>query len=208
MYRKMSNDVNRLIDKAIYFKRDGNFEGAKNCYIEAIELDPYNMMTFIALGKTAHLTNNQGLAVRCYLASTHLQLSPIEKAIHENNLPIHLKFQYENISKELISSLPKKSAFTIYIDPNTPRHMAHSLIDLSEDTLSEYPQLVPYAAVYKAHILGNDTHDLTLQNLGLSTSNQIETDQDIYIPHGRDFLIKELKWEKISSNNVLDIYFE
>ncbi|MDR6121342.1 tetratricopeptide (TPR) repeat protein [Bacillus sp. SLBN-46] len=202
----MSN-VKQLLDKAVSYKRAGNLESAKNCYIEAVDLDPYNMMTYISLGKTAHLLKNQNLAVRSYLAATHIQLSPIEKAINENNLPMHLRFQYEGFPKDLLASLPKKSAFTIFIDVNTPRHLAHSVVDLSVSTLKENPQLVPYSEVYRAHILGNGTHDSVLQRFALTSSDQIENDENVYIPYGRKFVLSELKWDKIHSNNVLDLYF-
>ncbi|MEH7075156.1 tetratricopeptide repeat protein [Neobacillus drentensis] len=203
----MSIGVDQLKDRAVSYKRAGNFEMAKNCYIEAIELEPSDMMTYIGLGKTAHLLKNQNLAVRSYLAATHIQLSPIEKAMNENNLPMHLKFQYDSFPKDLLASLPRKSAFTIFIDVNTPRHLAHSVIDLSASTMKENPQLVPYSEVYRAHILGNGTHERVLNRFGFTGNDQIETDENVYIPYGRKFVISELKWDKIHSNNVLDLYF-
>lgn len=199
--------IEQLLDQGVALKRAGDLQGAKDSYIKAIEKDPFNMMTYISLGKTAHLLKAQDLALRCYLASTHLQLAPIEKSFGENNLPLHLKVQYESFPKDLLKELPKKSAFVIFIDPNTPRHVAHSYLDLSPTIVKENPQLKAYSEVYDAHILGAGTYDQTLQKWGLTSANQIETDEEIYIPQGRNFLIQEINWNKLSNHNVLDLYF-
>jgi tetratricopeptide (TPR) repeat protein len=199
--------LDQLLDRGVALKRLGDLEGAKDCYIKALDIDPFNMMTYISLGKTAHLLKAQDLAVRCYLASTHLQLAPIEKSINENRLPMHLKVQYDIFPQDILKQLPRKSAFVIFIDPNTPRHIAHSIIDLSPKTLNENPHLKAYCEVYHAHILGNGTHDETLKKWGLTSSNQIETDEQIYIPFGRNFLVQELQWDNLSRNDVLNIYF-
>lgn len=130
----------------------GDLEGAKACYIKALEMDSTNMMTYISLGKIAHLLK-QHLAVRSYLASTHLQIGPNEKAINENNLPLHLQIQYNVFPEEILASLPRKSAFTIFIDPNTPRHVAHSLVDLNPEVLAGNPQIAPLAEIYQALFL-------------------------------------------------------
>ncbi|WP_043931092.1 hypothetical protein [Bacillus sp. EB01] len=203
----MSYAVDQLLDKGVALKRAGDLEGAKKCYIDALDIDPNNHMTFISLGKTAHLLKNQNLAVKSYLAATHIQLSPIEKGIKENNLPLHLQIQYDTFPKEMLNSLPRKSAFTIFIDPNTPRHIAHSLIDLTPDVLRQNPELKPYAEIYHAHILGNGTHDRVLQKYGLTSSKQVAQDENVYIPYGRKFVLEELQWNKLSNTNVLDIYF-
>jgi tetratricopeptide (TPR) repeat protein len=203
----MSYAVNQLLDRGVALKRAGDLEGAKKCYIDALDLDPKNHMTYISLGKTAHLLKNQNLAIRSYLAATHIQLSPIEKAINENNLPFHLKIQYDSFPKEVLKDMPKKSAFTIFIDGNTPRHVAHSVIDLTPEILGKNPELKPYAEIYHAHILGNGTHDRVLQNYGISPSTQMEVDENTYIPYGRKFVIEEIQWNKLSNMNVLELYF-
>lgn len=203
----MSYQAEQLLDKGVALKRSGDLEGAKKCYIDSLHLDSTNMNTYLSLGKTAHLLKQQDLAVRSYLAFCHLMLSPIEKAIKQDNLPMHLKIQYSQLPADAINSLPKKSAFAIYMDTNTPRHIAHSLIDLSEQTLNNLPHLKPYSKIYYAHILGDGSHNSVLQNLNLTASNQIATDEDVYIPFGHEFLTKDIQWQKIESTKVLDIYF-
>jgi tetratricopeptide (TPR) repeat protein len=198
--------VDDLLDRGVALKRSGNLKGAKDCYLKALETDPYNIMVFISLGKTAHLLKEQELAVRCYLSATHLQLAPIEKSIVENRLPMHLKFQYDTFASKELSQLPKKSAFVIFLDSNTPKHIAHSVIDLSPQTLNDVPQLKPYVEIYSSDILGNGSYNQTLKKWGLTTVDQREKEEQVYIPFGRNFLIKQLQWEKLSRNDVLNIY--
>lgn len=204
----MSYQVDQLLDKGVALKRNGDLEGAKNCYIDALNIDETNMNTYLSLGKTAHLLKHQNLAIKCYLAFSHLMVSPIEKAIKQNNLPLHLKIQFDQIPEHAFASLPKQSAFAIYMDTNTPRHVAHSLIDLSEQTLNKNSNLKPYSKIYYAHILGDGSHNSVLQNFGLTASNQIAMDEDVYIPAGQEFLVSNIEWNKIASTNVLDIYFK
>ncbi|ALS74961.1 hypothetical protein AUC31_06850 [Planococcus rifietoensis] len=204
----MSYQVDQLLDRGVALKRSGNLEGARDCYIEALNADPTNMNVYLSLGKTAHLLRQQNLAIKCYLAFCHLMLSPIEKGIRQNNLPLHLKIQYEQLPLDALASLPKKSAFAIFMDTNTPRHLAHSLFDLSDQTLNSHPHLKPYSKIYDAHILGDGSHSRILQSFGLTASDQLATDEDIYIPAGQNFLLEEIQWSKIESTDVIDIYLK
>lgn len=183
----MSYSVEQLLDRGVSLKRSGNLEAARDCYISALEVDPTNMMTYISLGKTAYLLGQQDLSVKCYLASTHLQISPVERAIIENKLPLHLKFQYDSFPPEVLNSLPKKSAFIIFIDGNTPRHLAHSLADLSGAVLEQNPSLSIYGEIYHSHIFGDGSYERILQKHRMSTSNQMRQDEEFYIPWGRKF---------------------
>lgn len=203
----MNLALDQLLQKGVRLKRAGDLEGAKKCYIDALEINPHHHMAYIGLGKVAYLLRNRNLALRSYLCAVHLQLSPIEKRINENNLPFHLKIQYESFPKNILMNLPKKSAFTIFIDPNTPRHIAHSLIDLEPEMFADKPYLEPYANIYRAHIHGDGTHDSVLQNYGMTSTMQIEGDENLYIPCGREFILDELKWNSLSNTNVLELYF-
>jgi len=44
--------------------------------------------------------------------------------------------------------MPKESAFIIYLDPNTPRHLVHSIIDLTSNLMQVFsinePNLYAY----------------------------------------------------------------
>ncbi|MBU9674958.1 tetratricopeptide repeat protein [Planococcus sp. CP5-4] len=203
----MSNQVSQLLSRGITLKRSGDLEGAQKCYIEALNIEPTNLEIFLSIGKTAHLQKNQNLAVKCYLAFNHLMISPIEKAIQQNDLQVPLKNFYDSMPAHSLNSLPKHSAFTIFTDKNTPKHIAHSLIDLSESALETNPHLRPYSKIYHALISGDGSYNNVLQDLKLSAENHMAIDEDIYIPFGRNFLIDEIQWDKIESTNVLEIYF-
>lgn len=203
----MSHRLQQLMDQGVALKRQGNLEGARDCYIQALKEDPAEMMIYINIGKVAHLLRSQDLAIRSYLAFTHLQIGPVETAIKKDQLPMHLKIQYDNFPKDVLVELPKKSAFIIFIDPNTSRHLAHSLLDLSPDTMRGNPELYPYAEIYHAHIFGNGLYESIMQRHRLTTSDQVNMDEETYIPLGRKFLIQHLKWDQISNTDVLKLYF-
>lgn len=203
----MLNTVEEFIDKGVSLKRSGKFKEAMDCYIKALDIDPQNMKTYISLGKTAHLLNNQDLAIKCYLAATHILLSPIDEEIQQNKLPLYLEVQYNAFPKDILASLPKKSAFAIFIDSNTPRHTAHSIVDLDASFIKQNPGLVPYSDIYRSHILGDGNYDEVLSKYGLTTTNQMNYDEEFYIPIGRSFNIDHIKWDKLSQLNVVDLYF-
>ncbi|NMD68740.1 hypothetical protein HHO41_00460 [Bacillus sp. DNRA2] len=199
--------VDQLLEQGEVLKKAGDFISAKNLFFKAVEMDPSNSATFMKLGKIAHLLKDQGLALRCYAAAMHLQITPIEKFIIDNQLPCHLKIQQDAFSDGFLDSLPRASAFIIYVYPNTPRHTAHSLIDLSDIQLRENPQLLPFAEIYHSFISKNGTHPHVLQKYQKSTDDQIQYDGSYYIPIGRNYLMKEIEWGKIHSDDVLHIYF-
>lgn len=199
--------VDQLITNAVSFKRQGKFEEAKQCYIDALEYNPHDLMNYVGLGKIAHLSNAQGLAINCYLAAAHLQIAPVKKAIEDNALPLPLKLQYDQIPADVMKQLPHESAFIILIDANTPRHLAHSFVDLSEDFLAKNPDIKKFSEIYRAHILGDGSYQSTLIKWETTQDHQIEMDETFYLPEGRDFLLKYLKWGQLDSLDVLNLYF-
>lgn len=203
----MSNEVSYLLQQGVQMKREGLLNESKENYVKAIDLDPRNMNAFMALGKTSYLLNERSLSVLCYLAIMHLNLFHTEKAIIENNLPIPLRMQYENFHEEDIAKLPRKSAFTLYTDTNTPRHLGHSIIDLAPEILQEMEGLHVFAEIYHAHIYGNGSYNRLVDDYNVTPQQQLEIDEKVYIPNGVEFLLNNIKWDDLESDHVIDIYF-
>lgn len=203
----MEGATSQLIDQGNSLKHAGDLDSARIKFFKALELDPLNRAAYIGLGKTAFLLKNQKLALQCYLASMHLQIAPIEKDIQDDHLSCHLKIQQDTFPSYFLSSLPRQSAFVLYLYPNAPRHAAHALIDLSPIQLRENPYLKPFAEIYYSFISKNGTHTHVLSKHQKTTDDQISCDQKYYIPYGRNFFLRELKWDKILSEDVLDLYF-
>ncbi|MUV37073.1 hypothetical protein JNUCC1_00879 [Lentibacillus sp. JNUCC-1] len=204
----MENKVQQLITEGVTLKREGDLEGALNCYLQAIDIDPTNMKLFISIGKTAHLLKQQNLAARCYLAATHLMLEPIERTIHQpDQLPSYLQMAYGQFTEEELRQLPRKSAFAILIDSNTPRHVAHSMVDLSPDIMEKRTDLMPFAEIYRASILGDGSHGNVLNRYGYTPDDQMTIDKEFYIPSGQKFLMADVQWDQLDRQNVTDIYF-
>ncbi|AIF45552.1 tetratricopeptide repeat protein [Virgibacillus sp. SK37] len=204
----MNNEVEHFITEGVRLKRAGDLEGALNCYLQAVDLNPTNMKVFISLAKTAHLLKRQNLAARCYLSATHLMLEPIEKVIDSpEKLPDYLRMAYGEFLEEQLQQLPRKSAFAILLDSNTPRHTAHTMIDLSPDILENRSDLKPFSEIYRASILGDGSYGSILNQYGYTSDDQMKVEKEIYIPAGQKFLMTDLKWDQIESQDVIDIYF-
>jgi tetratricopeptide (TPR) repeat protein len=203
----MSYKLAQFLDRGADLKRQGYLKEAMDCYIQALKVDPEEMSVYLGLGKVAHLLKYQDLAVRSYLSFAHLQVGPIEDAILKDLLPPEFQALYDTFPKDVLSELPKKSAFALFFDPNTPRHIAHSLIDLSPDTMRSKPELVPYAEVYHAHIYNNGTYETILKRHGLTFDDQTRIDKETYIPYGQYFLLGNIKWDMLSSKDVIRLYF-
>lgn len=203
----MALELQRLMDQGVALKRQGNLEGARDCYIQALQKAPTEIEIYSSLGKVAHLLRSQDLAVRSYLACAHLYMGPIEIAMQKNQFPQHLELIYNTIPAEILVKLPKKSAFMIFIDSNTPRHLAHSLIDLTPDMMRSNPQLSPYAEIYYSHIYGNGSYGSTMQKHRLTSGDQISMDEQVYIPYGQNFLLQNINWDLITTSDVIKLYF-
>ncbi|MFP7494584.1 hypothetical protein SFC66_12405 [Terribacillus saccharophilus] len=204
----MKNEVEQFIAEGVKLKRAGNLIGALNCYLQAVDLDPTNSNVFITVGKTAHLLKEQDLAVKSYLAAVHLMLAPIEKVIdNPEQSPDFLRMAYGEFSEEQLKQLPRKSAFAIFMDDNTPRHVAHAMIDLSPEYFENRSDLMPITEIYRASILGDGSYGDVLNQYGYTSDDHMTIEKEIYLPAGQKFLMTNLKWDRIDSPNVVDMYF-
>src|SRR5699024_8818100 len=96
-------------------------------------------------------------------------------------------------------------------DTNTPRHLAHAMFDINsillDSVLEQEPSILIYADVYRAHILGDGSYENALASHELTPQEQMEKDESFYIPFGRGFLMDHIKWNELSSLDVLKLYF-
>lgn len=197
--------VNELLDKGVSLKRQGDFYGAKACYVEALKRDPSNIMIYISLGKIAYLLRDEVLSINCYLASMHLQLFSVENHLKRETLPFQLEIQLNSLSQIELESLPRRCAFIILIDPNTPNHIAHAVLDFSH-VLVELYELNPYIEIYHAKIAGNGTYERLLKKYKLTTSDEMDKLNSMYYPYGQNYLLNNIQWNQISSSDVVNIY--
>lgn len=207
----MTNAVGDLLNEGVALKREGKFDEARHRYMEALKLDPANAMTYISLGKIAYLSEKSEFAISCYIAAMHIELAIIEAQIQEGNLSPELNAMYSQFTEDELAKFPRQSAFVVFLDTNTPRHLAHAMFDINpvllDSVLEKEPSVPVFAAIYRAHILGDGTYDEVLLQHKMTAQEQMAKDESFYIPFGRGFLMDHIKWDALSSLNVIDLYF-
>lgn len=207
----MTNGVGDLLNEGVALKREGKFDEARHRYMEALKLDPANAMTYISLGKIAYLSEKSEFAISCYIAAMHIELAIIEAQIQEGNLSPELNAMYSQFTEDELAKFPRQSAFVVFLDTNTPRHLAHAMFDINpvllDSVLEKEPSVPVFAAIYRAHILGDGTYDEVLLQHKMTAQEQMAKNESFYIPFGRGFLMDHIKWDALSSLNVIDLYF-
>lgn len=196
-----------LLKKAISFKKAGAFEAAKATCLQALQADPTHKITYVHLGNIAYLMGHQSMAVRSYLALTHLQLYSIENHLIDGTLTDKFKKYYEEFPKEKLDELPLHSAFVIFLDGFITRQVAHAMIDLNKEQREKRPELEPYIDIYKAVISEDPNGAQLLDKYELDEAKINEAEKKHYIPFGQQFLLSEIDWDKIFRNDVINIYF-
>lgn len=199
---------NEMLKKGSHLMKSGALEAAKATFLEALKADPLYKLTYAYLGNTAYLLNQQGLAVRSYLALTHLQLYAVENNIRENTLSEKFQEYYDKFPKEELEKLPLESAFIIYLDGHITRQIAHAMIDLKKGQMEEKPEFVPYAEAYRAQLAGDGSFESVLEKHNITKEQYGKTERYTYVPFGQKFLLKEIDWDKIFRNDVVNIYFQ
>ncbi|MGL4771960.1 MAG: tetratricopeptide repeat protein [Clostridium sp.] len=184
--------------------REGDFEKANQALIKAIKLDPKCPSTYTLLGNVNYLLNKPKNAMRCYLASIHLQINKLKKMQTATFAGI-LDLKYNKLSKEEQEILPTKFGLIIFNDSTVPSHIAHATIDLRSEELDQL--LKECSSLYRQSIqTGKDTKDL-INTYNICHEDYIELEQTHYIALGREILIENLKWDSIDNPNVVQLYF-
>jgi hypothetical protein len=93
------------------------------------------------------------------------------------------------------------------MDENTPKHVAHTMIDLSPDILENISDLISFIEIYRASILGDGSYGEILNQYGYTSDDHMKIEKEIYLPAGQKFLLTDLKWDQIDSPSVVDMYF-
>lgn len=211
------NRIDNILNAGVARKRAGDLKGAKEIYIEALKLDPYYPMTYISIGKVCYLLREQSISFMAYLASMHLQIYTREqrlqgKIISSDPMADIMdnmnEEQYNSLSPQIKKILPRKSGLVILQGPNTPRHIAHTLFDLDERALNQNNNVAVFSQIYRAQLAGNNTYESKLMSLGKTESEYNDFDEEFYSTHGKFILLDNIKWDKIESREVLDIYFQ
>jgi len=204
--RRSRNNVERTInvEKSIEFqdlglrlKREGNYAASKDAYRNAIRLNYIDAMAYYSLAKTCYLNGNGREAIRNYLAALHLSLGNMLQSLSNPDeaggfIAIHNIFTAMMDAETLLAvRSAHPHAELLWLDQNTPRHLAHALVDLNPH-VKKSRKLNRSIQLYKESIKSNNV---------VKIDNNLELKH--YLQIGVTFAWENLKWSNL---DILDPY--
>lgn len=182
-----------------------NFEKANQALIKAIKLEPKNSSTYTKLGDLNYLMNKPNNALKCYLCSTHLQINKLKKMDNFTFSSI-LDLRYNKLSEVERELLPSKYGMVIFDESLIPSHLAHSIIDLNSNGSLD-PILAECSSLYRELLITGQTSDALIDLFNICHEDYVEFEKSHYISLGREVLVDKIQWDKIDSDDVINIYF-
>lgn len=182
-----------------------NFEKANQALVKAVKLDSKNASTYTKLGDVNYLMNKPNNALKCYLCSIHLQINKLKKMDNFTFSSI-LDLRYNKLTEGEKELLPSKYGMVIFDESLIPSHLAHSIIDLNSNGNLD-PILAECSSLYREQLLTGKSSEELIDLFNICHEDYVEFEKSHYISLGREVLIEKLNWDKIDSDDVVNIYF-
>lgn len=187
----------KFLAQGVEKKRKGDYKGAIQAYLKSIELNPADTIAYYSLAKTLYLTKNRKASVIYYLTSMHMSTNYQRQALKLGNVVVTMERQAlansmpANVLADIRTIHP--DADLIFLDFNTPLHLAHAVIDLQES--------LPKSKAVQ--------HDIVEYRKGLEGKANYRVNEalkEIYLSVGRAFVLENLLWEHLDRIDVLELY--
>lgn len=189
----------QLLDLGVERKHQQNFQGAKEAYLEAKEIDPRNVMVYYSLGKLCYMMKNRSEAIVNYLIAAHLGVQNVALAIQQNTPAAQaMKMQLKQLSPDIVifQSIHPFVPF-VFLDSNTPRHLAHALIDL-DDSIQVLPEIYAHIRHYERGMFGQENP--------MNSDGFYELDMNMYRLVGVWFIVDNLRWDSVEVDRPDMVY--
>ncbi|GAB4565114.1 MAG: hypothetical protein Kow0047_15430 [Anaerolineae bacterium] len=195
----MTDEVKRRIDAAVALKRKGNYDGARRAYYDMLEEYPSDARVYYALAKVLYLQQEPHIALVNYLCAMHLYLqefaSDIRAHTRRGNVFADYLSQFPDETLEWASDVYHPWAPYVFLDPNTPRHAAHCVIDF-HPLWSHLDVVIEISQSYRRQIAGDRTY------LG----HDPDVERSLYLTTGQQFMLDNLRWDHIEDRRPDKIY--
>lgn len=156
--------------------------------------------------KLLYLEYEKDLSLIFYLISFHSQL----KFIYQNSkIRNSLSNQLENkeeVYRQLKSLNIPKVGFMLFLDNNIPRNIGHSIIDF-DSVLREKYSISEESINYHRHLLSHSSQQIKERNIKLE-GEKVSLEKETYAPIGIEYLINQIFWEQINSENIIELYWK
>lgn len=181
-------------------KREGNYAASKDAYRKAIQLNYADSMAYYALAKTCYLNENGREAILNYLAALHLSLGNMLQSL-SNPDQARMLIEMRNMLAKAMGAetlmtvqLVHPHADLLWLDENTPRHLAHALIDLNPH-VKKSRKLNQHIQMYMRSLKGDNS---------VTLDDRIESKH--YLQIGRMFAYENLRWSKLDIRDPYSLY--
>ncbi len=145
------------LKEAQEFKTDEKYTESLAVLGRGISENPYEYSLYYAMGKLYYLMKDANAAVKYYLISLHLHILDIENSEQKKAVDI-LLMDIPEEARKVLKKFNDRAA-CVLTDINTPRHIAHSFIDLGRHRIVDEQ----YISQYEKSISGlediNDTDE-------------------------------------------------
>jgi len=208
----MNQEAAQILNQGVQMKRERRYVEAVSLYMQAIELAPTEAICYYSLAKTYYLINQWELSVLNYLRSKHQELRETwKKYIADPHFSQLANTVRETTSQDTLTFLDAihPIAFFMLLDSNTSNHLGHALLDAnwqnSESNQEIQNILIKFRKKLPEHI--NHYHRSLAGESISSDKNDMDIEEQVYVPIGKEFILRNLHWRKLdSSDDVREIY--
>lgn len=188
---------------ALEAKRKKDFKLAHKYYSAKMEQDGITSGLLRSISKVFYLEKQNYNALMFSLAATHLSLYQYYQEYKSGDL--NVKQALEIIPNDVIGRFPHPIGALLMHEPNTLKHIAHAYAD-QEEIYKDRPAVRMYAEVYYAQVLGDGSFASKLAEFRLTPQEQMNYEENEYIPLGITIIINQIKWSEIDNPDVSALY--
>lgn len=186
--------------------KKGQYKKAKVALIKSVKFDKLSDINFALLGDVYYLLEDRDNAIKAYLAYTHLQINKFTR-VHSATLSTLLNVRYNRLEPEVRELLPCKEGMIVYEDNSISSNIAHAYVDLD---IGEKPDPIvkECSKIHKNHIITRKPIKDLMHKSNLCFEDYNSFNNSHYILIGRELLLSNIDWTRITSNEVIKIYFK
>lgn len=196
--------VKQILLRGTAEKRSGNYYKALVLYDKANKIDPTNIWTYYNPAKVQYLMGEYIDSIQNYLKAAHISTVNMLNHINQGNPESLLWFaQIEQTPYfERVKYLAvDENAVFLFADINTPNHIGRTLSTMSIDNQPE--DVKNDLENYRIELTGKNNYLKYTKNfIRLETTGEDHFTKEMFIPKGRNYLLRNLNWNQIERREL------
>lgn len=198
-------EIQILVNYANKMILDKDYNKAKKALKKAITLDPSHELAYSLLGNVCYLLNEQETALKSYLSSAHLMINKF-KTILLDSFEKVIDSKYEALTDYEKSRMPNKYFILLAENPTLISEIGHAFIDPTNEIND--PIINECIDIYKEALIKNTLPLNIISKFNLCLEDYENIDISHFVTIGQEYLLDNLKWDKLDETNVQIFYFK